>query len=532
MDRFEYRKTFGRPSMTESWIQYEGQIVDDKFTLRRYLGGSNHSIVFLTHSSDSSSQDAAIKLIPASSIDPDLQLSQWRAAQQFSHTHLLPLFDIGRCQFDGRDWLYVVTEYAEENLAQILPERPLTQEEIRDALNPMLEAIQYLHSRNFIHGRIKPSNILVVGNQIKLSTDSVLGAGKTSGQLPFPSAYDAPECVSGVILPQSDNWSLGMLIVEALTQKSPVLGVEPQIEPDISDAPSNPLLDISRHTLVQNPEQRWSVADIVMHLNPKSKTDVKTTPLNVSAPAAANVPNRADRSARMTEQFSQLPPIPHKKNQASSKRSYFLPAAIVVVILIAVLVISNFANRKGRSSSGEFVAVAPTVMIPQSAAPAHSSPTQSSASRLQSKSSEKPASVQTQQQPISQDSLKNASEKSKIPPAETASPSMATRPKSSSTKGDVLEQVLPEVSEKARNSIRGTVRVNVRVHVSPAGSVTQSELDSESSSKYFSDLSVQAARRWTFQSAEVDGRSSPSEWVIRFEFTPTDTKAFPQQANP
>jgi TonB family protein len=128
--------------------------------------------------------------------------------------------------------------------------------------------------------------------------------------------------------------------------------------------------------------------------------------------------------------------------------------------------------------------------------------------------------------------LQAASEKEKIPGAPVASRSAASSTKISGSKGDVLDQVLPEVSLKARATIRGTVRVNVRVQVSPAGNVTQAELDSGSSSKYFADLSLEAARRWAFQSPEIHGHSAPTEWLIRFEFTPSDTKAFPQQTNP
>ena len=34
--------------MTKTWEQWVGQSVNGKFSLRRYLGGSEHSAVFLT----------------------------------------------------------------------------------------------------------------------------------------------------------------------------------------------------------------------------------------------------------------------------------------------------------------------------------------------------------------------------------------------------------------------------------------------------------------------------------------------------
>jgi TonB family protein len=103
---------------------------------------------------------------------------------------------------------------------------------------------------------------------------------------------------------------------------------------------------------------------------------------------------------------------------------------------------------------------------------------------------------------------------------------------SSSARGEVLEQILPEVSEKARATIHGVVRVGVRVHVDPTGNVSEASLDSAGPSKYFADLALKAARRWQFASPEMGGHSVPSEWLIRFQFSPSGPKAFPKQMTP
>ena len=521
--------------MTDSWTQLEGLLVEDKFPLRRYLGGSDHSIVFLTHLPDDSSQDAAIKLILADSLVPDLQLSRWRLAAQLTHPHLLRQFDTGRCQLDGRNWLYIVTEYADENLAQILPQRPLTPQELRDALEPVLDALAYLHSRNFIHARIKPPNILVAGDQIKLSTDGVLQLDDSPKPPQFPSAYDAPECASGSISAASDSWSLGMTVVEALTQNLPAANAAENGEPIVPSTLPGPLLELARHTLKRDPQQRWTATEIAKRLNPQSTAAVAATSASVVAPQAMVQPARTAHPARLLQTPSaQLPPLPATRKYPSAKSSYFLFGAIAAAILIAILVIPKFANRNAHHSSSRSASSAPAVAIPQPVAPAHSSPAQSVVSRSRSKSLGKipPVQAQQQSQPGPRDSLQAASEKEKIPAAPVASRSAASSTKISGSKGDVLDQVLPEVSQKARATIRGTVRVNVRVQVSPAGNVTQAELDSGSSSRYFADLSLEAARRWAFQSPEIHGHSAPAEWLIRFEFTPSDTKAFPQQTNP
>jgi hypothetical protein len=110
----------------ELWKNWEGRIVDDKFPLRQWLGGSDHSAVFLTERSGKDPQKAAIKLIPADALDEDAQLSRWADAAKLSHPHLIRLFESGRYQLEDTPLLYVVMEYAEENLGEILPLRPLS----------------------------------------------------------------------------------------------------------------------------------------------------------------------------------------------------------------------------------------------------------------------------------------------------------------------------------------------------------------------------------------------------------------------
>ena len=96
--------------------------------------------------------------------------------------------------------------------------------------------------------------------------------------------------------------------------------------------------------------------------------------------------------------------------------------------------------------------------------------------------------------------------------------------------GQVLEQALPEVSQKARDSIQGKVRVSVRVKVEPSGTVASASLDSPSPSKYFADQALRAAQRWKFFPATMDGQNVPSEWILRFDFSNAGTTVHPTQA--
>ena len=207
--------------MTRDWKQWEGQIVNGTFPLRQYLGGSEHSAVFLTErrggnrKGPRSNSFWLIRRPPASNCHAGKPLRNCP----------IPTCS-GFSKREAANWtklvlLYVVMEYAEDNLAQILPHRALTPEEVRDLLEPALDALTFIHGKSLVHSRLKPSNVMAAQDQLKLSSDSLFRSGDPAGRLGQPTVYDAPEIASGNILPASDAWSLGMTVMEALTQRLP-----------------------------------------------------------------------------------------------------------------------------------------------------------------------------------------------------------------------------------------------------------------------------------------------------------------------
>jgi TonB family protein len=245
---------------------WEGRAVDETFPLRQWLGRSDHSAVFLTERTGSAgSQKAVIKLIPAQGLNENAQLSRWASAAKLSHPHLLRLFECGRCVIDGTRLLYVVMEYAEENLSEILPLRPLSAEEVSEMLPPTAEALAYLHQSGFAHGRIRPSNIMAVDNQLKISAD---GLGKTGEHSVgrSPSAYDAPELASSGLSPAADIWSLGITLVAVMTQNEPTLRNVNQGYVAVPETIPQPVREIALRCLPVDPQQRCTVTDILNRL--------------------------------------------------------------------------------------------------------------------------------------------------------------------------------------------------------------------------------------------------------------------------
>ena len=208
--------------MTDVWAKWEGRVVNGAFPLGRFLGSSDHSVVFLTEYRPLDVSVAAIKLVPADPHLADGQLARWRSLRSLSHPHLLRLFDSGHCQIGGHPFFFVVMEHADQTLAQVLPQRPLTAEELRELLPPTLDALEYLHGRQLVQGQIKPTNMLVVGDQLKLASDTIRPAGETLPKHSRTSVYDAPEVRdTRRSTTAADTWGLGMTLIEALTQKVP-----------------------------------------------------------------------------------------------------------------------------------------------------------------------------------------------------------------------------------------------------------------------------------------------------------------------
>jgi len=471
--------------MPTAWKSWEGQVLNGEFHLRQYLGASEHSAVFLTEHQEQRLQKAAIKLIPADPQYAELQLSRWRLAANLSHPHLIRLFQMGRCQLSNMELLYLVMEYADDDLSQVLPDRPLTPAEARDMLEPTLDALAYLHRKGLVHGHLKPANIMAVDDQLKLSSDGLCRVGESSGGRGTPGVYDPPEAASGTISRSGDVWALGMTLVEALTQRLPVWEKTEGGDPLLPLTLPPPFFDIARHCLHRDPQRRWTVAEIAAWLQPTSPV----SPLPVPR-----------------EQMSAGPQKPF------AKWWYIVPTVAVGVTLAALLAGPRLLNRHRETQR------APSVVSQQPSV--QPKPEQKLVAR-----EERPSKQKTSGE-------KQSSSGSAPSPSSLRSGAGAKTPIRSLVKGEVLQEVLPDVPEKARDTIQGTVRVSVRVGVDPFGSVVGATLDSPGPSKYFADLALQVARRWEFRPAEVDGRCVSSEWTLRFEFNGTATKVFSAQEVP
>ena len=553
-----------------------GQLVDGRFPLRRLLGTTQNSAVFLTdlpnERPSEPAPEAAIKLIPEDPDTAEQQLQRWKTAAALSHPGLLRIFHFGRSAVDGSPCLFMVMELASENLGELLPQRALTTEEASGMIAPVLATLDFLHEKGLVHGGVKPANILAKRDAIKLSPDRIVPAGESATAWPAAAPYAPPELVLG---PASDVWSLGISLYEALTQYLPKADsnghyVLPQLP--------SPFAEVIRGALVQDPNERITLEQIRTALDPsyvpKPKPVAAPTPEAlvdaIAAPVAAKPETVAEQTplaaaaqasaaGAATARFSQPAPLPPVdplsvpiSTVAPSIERPKAPSHIPVSSLPNVNVTIAAPRRvpEPRASGGALkyfiIGAAGTLVLAALIVPrmlrntvdtrASSSPQVTSKSGSNSGSALKPTAPEVSEKaeaapskpanprPAASESApaKPTSSPSASPAPRSKPPAISSRPVQPASSGavEVMHQVVPEVSSKARSTIRGTVRINVRVQLNPDGSVSLAELDSPAGSQFFANIALKAARDWRFAPARA------SSALLRFDFTNSGSNAY------
>ena len=233
-----------RVTTPEVWSRWEGQIVKGVFPLRRFLGSSDQGGVFLSEYNPGKPIDVAIKIVPAVGAQAEARLAHWRTAAALTHPNLVRVFDMGRCQLGGREYLFIVMEHGEQTLAQFLSQRGLLADEVRALLLPALNALAYLHGNQLVHAQLKPSSFLVASDQLKLTSDAIRPFGHRG------------------LSPADDVCSLGMTLLEAFTQRAPA---SPDDQDEVNSLLANvppPFASTVRRCLHPNPASRPTVLEL------------------------------------------------------------------------------------------------------------------------------------------------------------------------------------------------------------------------------------------------------------------------------
>jgi len=220
----------------------------------------------------------ALKFLPSDcQIATTQEARALQAIRRLEHPHLLPIENIWSCP----GYLVIVMELADGNLLDLLGvygaelHTPLPPDHLCFFLKQAAAGIDFLNKRQHLvngqrvalrHCDIKPSNLLVIGNKVKVS-DFSLAVQTTSpmwhSRRAGTPAYAAPEIFQGQLSDRTDQYSLAATYYHLRTGELPfpqhVASFDPKTArpmPDLTPF-TKPERNVLARAFAHVPQDRW-----------------------------------------------------------------------------------------------------------------------------------------------------------------------------------------------------------------------------------------------------------------------------------
>lgn len=254
---------------TELPVAREFQIGDtiiDRFEVREVL--AQEGLFYSYKVRDKKEKKTKVlKLLSASFIEERV-ISRFNEllnrVKNLSHKSLPQIYEI--LDIDGLP--FFTMEYLEGlNLRKLLSVRAetgqhFTVQEADPIITPLMDVIEYIHSQKMIHGDLKPENVLILPDTIKITDTGIYKLLDPrefiSLQLALGDAYYylSPEFITqhSEVSPRADIYSIGVILYEMFTGVIPKGEQKPlkEFNPDLPDA----LDELIKKALQENPEGR------------------------------------------------------------------------------------------------------------------------------------------------------------------------------------------------------------------------------------------------------------------------------------
>jgi hypothetical protein len=217
--------------------------------------------------------DVALKIIPREGKAAARAEREALAARRLRHDRCVRAYDVGH----DASHVYIAYEYVPgRTVREALRAGALTASDAVEIAAQVLDALAHAHRAGIVHRDVKPSNILLEDREeiaIRLldfglaqfdGADTLTAVGDVPGTL----AYIAPERLAGdEATPESDVWSVGVLLWEALAERHPFWGLPLQEVADAIQAGAPPLATERKHL----PRRLIAAVDSALAADPEAR---------------------------------------------------------------------------------------------------------------------------------------------------------------------------------------------------------------------------------------------------------------------
>ena len=309
-------------------------LIDNRYALVGLLGSGGMAEVYLAHD-EVLDREVALKILRGQYVNDEkfvrLFRREARSAAALNHPSVVPVYYWGRAE-DGT--YYMAMEHVPGgNLKdRVRNGGPLGADAAAGIVLQVADALEFAHERGVIHRDVKPHNILLTeAGYVKVADFGIARAANAttttsqSGPVMGTAGYISPEqAMGGPVGPQSDLYSLGVVLYEALTGDLPYRAEDPValVMKHVTEHPRSPrqanpevpesLDALTLKLLAKHPEDRYPSASALAKDLERVRSELP--------PSTAALAKAAGETAAPL-----LPPAPEDETRIMSSRSLLTP---------------------------------------------------------------------------------------------------------------------------------------------------------------------------------------------------------------